>query len=353
MSSPYHIAVFPGDGHSPKVIEAACSVLRATAKRFAFDVDFTTYPHSGAHHQATGELLPDEILAGLPNFHAILFGGVYHEKAEPGLLYREILLKITQTLDQYISLRPVRLFPGVKSYLRNKGPQQIDYCIVRENSGGINGSIGGTLLPGTPTETAQETMLYTHFQVERCLRFAFELAARPDRRGKLTLTGKSSLLPHVQALWTRVFDDLGKEYPQVTRQYYGVDDISMQLVRYPENFDVIVTGNLFGDILADIGAVSQGGIGYAGVGSIHPGKTSMFGPMRASSDFYESSSDQANPMAAIYAASMLLRHLGEHAAALKLEEAMMVTTATEVIAEGTMLSRFATEEVANMVAARL
>ena len=353
MSGPYEIAVFPGDGHGPKVIAAARHVLEAAAIRFDLAFSFTEYPYCGGHYVETGELLPDKILHGLPDYHGVFFGGVYHEQAEAGLLAREILLKITKTLDQYISLRPVRLFPGVKSYLRNKGPQQIDYCIVRENSGGINGGIGGTLMRGTPMETAQETMAYTRYQVERCLRFAFQLASRSDRRKKLTLTGKTSLLPHVQELWSRVFEEMGEEFPEVERQYYGVDDICMQLVRYPENFDVIVTGNLFGDILADIGAVSQGGIGYAGVGSIHPGQCSMFGPMRASPDFYEASSDQANPMAAISAAAMLLRHLGEHVAAHRLEEAMMVTTATEVIAEGTMLSRFTTKEVAEIVAARL
>jgi len=354
MSKNYTVAVFPGDGHGPDVIDAACRVLEAAGQLFGFSLGFRTFPHCGAHYLKTGELLPDGVLAELKGMRGILFGGVYHSEVEPGLLAREILLKITRHLDQYISLRPVRLYPGVKSYLRNKGPQQVDYFVVRESSGGLDGRMGGTLLKGSPMEVAQETMMYSRHQVDRCLRFAFELAARPDRRGCLTLSGKSSLLPNVYDLWMRAFAEMGdNEFPQIRRHYYGVDDISMQMVRYPEEFDVIVTGNLFGDILADIGAVSQGGIGYAAVGSIHPGKTSMFGPMRASPDFYEVSPNQANPVAALAAAVMLLHHLGEREAANRLEEALMVTTATEVIAEGAMLSRFSTREVADMVAGKI
>lgn len=354
MSTKHTIAVFPGDGHGPSVIAAAREVLIAAADTQAISLEFTEFPYSGARYLETGELLPDETLSQLAGFDAILFGGAFHESAEPGLLAREILLKITRGLDQYISLRPVRLFPGVKSYLRNKGPQEIDYYVVRENSGGINGSIGGSMLEGTPTETAQETMVYTRFQVERCLRFAFELARRPDRRGLVTLSGKSSLLPHVNALWNRVFEEMGeREFPSVRRAYSGIDDICMQLVRYPEAFDVIVTGNLFGDILADIGAVSQGGVGYAGVASIHPGRTSMFGPMRAGGEFYDMTSTEPNPMAAISAAAELLRHLGYHDAADRVVDAMMTVTATEVIAEGTMLKRFRTDEVARMVIQRI
>ncbi len=354
MPNAYQIAVFPGDGHGPSVMEAAVRVLCAAGERFDFECRFTTFPYSGAHFVETGELLPETVLAQLSGFDGILFGGVSHPEVEPGLLAREILLKITRHLDQYISLRPVRLSPGVKSYLRNKGPQHIDYCVVRENSAGINGNIGGAVLQGTDLEVAQETMMYSRMQVDRCLRFAFELASRSDRRGRVTLSGKSSLLPHVNALWMRAFREMGdSDFPGIARNYLGVDDIAMQMVRYPEQFDVIVTGNLFGDILADIGAVTQGGVGYAAVGSIHPGKTGMFGPMRASMEFYEASSDQANPIAAISAASMLLRDLRENEAAARVEDSIMATTATEVIAEGTMLSRFTTDEVAGMVSARI
>ncbi len=354
MPNAYDIAVFSGDGHGPQVMKAATRVLTAAASRYNFSIRFTEYPHSGSHYLETGELLPDPVLEKLPAYDGILFGGVSHPDVEPGLLAREILLKITRYLDLYISLRPVRLSPGVKSYLRNKGPQHIDYCVVRENSAGINGSVGGAMLTGTDLEVAQETMMYSRMQVDRCLRFAFELAGRADRRGAVTLSGKSSLLPHVNALWMRAFSEMGEiDFPEIRRHYLGVDDIAMQMVRYPEQFDVIVTGNLFGDILADIGAVSQGGVGYAAVGSIHPGKTGMFGPMRAGAEFYEASTDQANPIAAISAASMLLRHLRENEAAARIEDSIMAATATEVIGEGTMLSRFTTDEVAGMVASRI
>lgn len=354
MATELSIAVFPGDGHGPSVIDAACRVLEAAGQVFGFSPRFTRYPYCGAHYLQTGELLPDRVLEELKGYAGILFGGVFHSGVEPGLLAREILLKITRHLDLYVSLRPVRLFPGVSSYLRNKGPQQIDYIVVRENSGGMDGRVGGVLLKGSPQEVAQETLLYTRHQVDRCLRFAFELASRPDRRGRLTLSGKSSLQPRVYDLWMRAFQEMGEaEFPGVKRDYYGVDDICMQMVRQPEAFDVIVTANLFGDILADIGAVSQGGIGYAAVGSLHPGRVGMYGPMRASPDFYAVSLEQANPIAAISAGALLLRQAGQLQAALSIEEALMVVTATEVIAEGAMLSRFRTDEVADMVAARI
>jgi len=354
MSTSIPIAVLPGDGHGPDVIRAARRVLEAAGERFGFSLAFTEFPYSGAHYMDTGVLLPDEALEELNGFPAILFGGVGDPRTEPGLLQREILLKLTDGLDLFISLRPVRLMPGVKSYLRSKGPQDIDYVIVREHSGGMNGQIGGSLLKGTPEEVAQESMIYSRAQVERCLRYAFELASSPSRRGLVTLSGKCSLLRHVYDLWMRVFEEMGDtEYPGIQRQYYGVDDICMELVRHPEQFDVIVTGNLFGDILADVGAVSQGGIGYAPVGSIHPGKTGMFGPMRSSPDFYKETPLQANPMSAIGAAALLLGHMGQDLAARTVEEAMMMTTATEVIAEGAMLSHFHTAEVADMVAQRV
>jgi 3-isopropylmalate dehydrogenase len=354
MSNKYPIAVFPGDGNGADAIRAACRVLGTVADRFGFHLDVTEYPHGGGHYIKTGELLPDATLHGLANYRAILVGGVAHPQAEVGLLAREILMRMARHLDLYISLRPVQLYPGVKSLLRDKGPKQIDYILVRENSGGMNGQMGGSMLKGTPQEVAQETMSYSRFQVERCLRFAFQVASRPDRRGKLTLSGKSSVLPHVYDLWQRVFDEIGQnEFPRIRREYLGVDDLCMQLVKQPENFDVIVTGNLFGDILADLGAVTQGGIGYAAVGGIHPGKTSMFGPLRVGAELNDVPPDQANPCAALGAASMLLRHLGEHPAAAALEEAILLTTATLVTGEGAVLSRFTTREVADLVAGRL
>ncbi|MGA0367982.1 MAG: isocitrate/isopropylmalate family dehydrogenase, partial [Kiritimatiellia bacterium] len=316
MPKSYEIGVIPGDGQGPSVIRAAQKVLEAAADRFNFSIQFREYPYSGAHYLKTGELLPDVVLEELRSLPALLFGGVGHPELPPGLLSREILLKIAENLDLFISLRPVRLMPGVKSYLRAKDTQHIDYVIVREYSGGINGKIGGNLLPNTPGEMAQEIGVYSRFQVERCLRFAFELAGSPGRRKQLTLTSKSSLLPHIYALWARIFHEMGEaEFPQIQRSYMEVDDICMQLVRYPENFDVIVTGNLTGDILANIGAISQGGAGYASIGSLHPGKTGVFGPMRASAEFYEVSDLQANPVAAIGSGAMLLRHLGETDAA--------------------------------------
>ncbi|WFB35626.1 isocitrate/isopropylmalate family dehydrogenase [Kiritimatiellota bacterium B12222] len=354
MSQHYHIGVFPGDGQGPSVIQAAQQVLKAVSKRYGFKIKFKEYPYSGAHYLETGELCPDKVVEELQEHPAILFGGVGHPEVTPGLLSREILLKIADSLDLYISERPVRLMPGVKSYLRTKTAGQIDYVIIREHSGGLNGKMGGRVLKGTSAEIAQENLIYTRYQVDRCLRYAFQVAQSPNRKGKLTLTCKSSLQPHVYDLWARAFKEMGEtDFPQIQRSYMEVDDICMQLVRNPESFDVIVTGNLTGDILANVGAVSQGGAGYAAIGSLHPGKTGMFGPMRASPEFYEVTDLQANPISAIGAAVMMLRYLGQPEAAHKIEEAMIVTLATEVMGEGTILSRFQTKEVADIITQRL
>lgn len=350
MSKTYQIGVIPGDGQGPSVIKAAQKVLEAVSKRHSFSVEFKEYPYSGAHYLKTGELMPEPALEELKEYPALLFGGVGHPDVPPGLLSRNILLKIADALDLYISERPVRLMPGVKSYLRTKNSQEIDYVIIREQSGGLNGKIGGSVLKGTPDEIAQENLVYSRFQVDRCLRYAFQVASSANRKGKLTLSSKSSLKPNAYDLWSRAFNGMGEaEFPQIKRSYIEVDDICMQLVRYPESFDVIVTGNLSGDILANIGAMSQGGAGYASIGSLHPGQTGMFGPMRASPEFYEISDKQANPISAIGAAVMLLRYIGQAEAASQIEEAMIVTLATEINGEGTLLSRFHTMEVADMI----
>ena len=354
MAQTYSIGVFPGDGQGPSVIRAAQKVLESAADLYNFKVSFREYPCSGAHYLASGELCPDPVLEELRELPAILFGGVGHPEVSPGLLSREILLKIADSLDLYISQRPVRLMPGVKSYLRTKNNQAIDYVIIREHSGGLNGKMGGCVLKGTPGEIAQENLVYSRYQVERCLRYAFQVAASPHRKGKLTLSSKSSLQPHAYDLWSRVFHEMGEaEFPHIKRNYMEVDDICMQMVRYPETFDVIVTGNLTGDILANVGAVSQGGAGYAAIGSLHPGKTGMFGPMRASPEFYQDSPLQANPIAAVSAVAMMLRYLGQESAANKIEDAVMITLASEVTGEGSILSRFQTMEVADIILQRL
>jgi len=342
--------VLPGDGHGPAVIQAAQRVLAAAAALEGASIEYRSFPYSGKHYLETGELCPDAFLEELRGLPAVLFGGVGHPDIEPGVLSRGILMRITSELDLYISERPVRLLPGVKSYLRVSDASKIDYVIIREHSGGLNGRIGGSLFPGGDNEVAQENVIYTRGQVERCLRYAFEKAGQPNRKGRLTLSGKSSLQPYSFSLWTRVFRELGDaEFPQIKRSYVEIDDLCMQLVREPENFDVVVTGNLTGDILSNVGAVSQGGAGYAPIGSIHPGSIGMFGPMRASAEFYHFSGLQANPVAAISSAAMLLRHIGLPAAARRVEEALLVTLATEVIGEGTLMSRFQTHEVADIV----
>lgn len=349
MSRDYRIAVIPGDGTGPEVVREGEKVLKAAASRFSFTLDLEYFDFGGERYLATGEVLPDSAAEELRRFDAIYLGAIGHPSVKPGILEKGILLRLRFELDQYINLRPVKLYPGVETPLKGKGPKEIDYVVVRENTGGIYTGVGGFSMKGTSREVAVQSMVYSRFQVERCLRYAFELARRRPRK-ILALCGKTNVLTYVYDLWERVFNELGEaEYRDVTREYYHVDAACMWMIKNPEWFDVIATGNMFGDIITDLGAITQGGMGIAAGGNINPEGVSMFEPIGGSAPKY-TGKNVINPLAAICAGSMMLDTLGEGEAAAAVEAAVMDVTANKLKGLGAGKMGFSTSEVGDLVA---
>ncbi|MGD0014230.1 MAG: 3-isopropylmalate dehydrogenase [Bryobacteraceae bacterium] len=356
----HKIAVVPGDGTGPEVTAEAVKVLKAAAAKFDFKVELTEFDFGGERYKRTGELLPDSAVEELRKFDAILLGAIGHPDVAPGILEKGILLKARFALDQYINLRPVKLFPGVDTPLKGKGPDDIDFVVVRENTGDLYTGAGGFSMKGTPHEVAVQTAVYNRFQVDRCLRYAFNYARRYGKkaRGKsnnntLALCGKTNVLTYVYDLWERAFHEMGqKEFPEIAREYYHVDATCMWFVKNPEWFDVIVTGNMFGDIITDLGAMIQGGMGIAAGGNLNPEGVSMFEPIGGSAPKY-TGQGVINPLAAICAMQMMLVTLGEEKAAAAVEESVMFTTANKLksLAAGRM--GYSTSAVGDLVAARI
>ncbi|MFH0911652.1 MAG: 3-isopropylmalate dehydrogenase [Planctomycetota bacterium] len=357
MAKTYHIAVIPGDGTGPEVTAEAVKVLDAAAAKHRFALEKTSYDFGGERYKRTGEICPDSFLAELRRADAILLGAIGHPDVKPGILEKGLLLKIRFELDQYINLRPVRLYPGVECPLKGKGPEEIDYCVVRENTGDLYTGIGGVSMKGTPDEVAIQNMVYTRFQVDRCLRYAFQYARRYGRkaRGKgkantLGLVGKTNVLTYVYDLWERAFHEMGeKEFPDVAREYYHVDATCMWMVKSPEWFDVLVTGNMFGDIITDLGAITQGGMGIAAGGNINPEGVSMFEPIGGSAPKY-TGLGVINPLAAICAGAMMLESLGEEKAARAVENGVKHVTAQKLKSLAAKRMGYSTSEVGDLVA---
>ncbi len=356
----YKIAVMPGDGTGPEVVAEAVKVLKAVAAKFKFKLDLTNFDFGGERYKRTGETLPDSAVEELRKFDAILLGAIGHPDVKPGILEKGILLKARFDLDQYINLRPVRLFPGVECPLKGKGPKEIDYAVVRENSGDAYTGTGGFTMKGTPNEVAVQSAVYTRFQVDRCLKYAFEYARKYGKKARgvgsentLALVGKTNVLTYIYDLWERAFHEMGqKEYPDIRRDYYHVDATCMWMVKSPEWFDVLVTGNLFGDIITDLGAITQGGMGIAAGGNINPQGVSMFEPIGGSAPKY-TGKGVINPLAAICAGQMMLETLGEEKAAEKIEDAVKWATANKLksLAAGKM--GYSTSEVGDIVATKV
>jgi len=352
----YKVAVVPGDGTGPEVTAEAVKVLDAAARRFKFRLDRTTYDLGGERYKRTGEVLPNNVLAELKSYRAVLLGAIGHPDVKPGILEKGILLRIRFELDQYINLRPVRLYPGVETPIKDKGPKEIDYAVVRENTGGIYTGIGGLQQKGTPHEVAVQANVYSRHQVERCIRWAFEYARKYGKKARgagpdntLALVGKTNVLTYVFDLWERVFHEVGqRDYPDVKREYYHVDATCMWMVKSPEWFDVLVTDNMFGDIITDLGAMTQGGMGIAAGGNINPDGVSMFEPIGGSAPKY-TGKNVINPLAAICAGAMLLQNIGELKAADAVEDAVKATTLKmKSMAAGRM--GYSTTEVGDLVA---
>ncbi len=351
MAKTFKIAVLPGDGTGPEVIQEGIKVLEAAGQRFGFKYDFQNFDFGGARYLSTGEVLPESAVSDLKQFDSIFLGAIGHPDVKPGILEKGILLRLRFELDQYINLRPVKLFKGVDTPLKNKGPEEIDYVVVRENSGGIYTGIGGVSMKGTPDEVAVQNMVYSRFQVERCLRYAFDYTMKRNRKKTLALCGKTNVLTYVFDLWERAFHEIGaKDFPEIKREYYHVDATCMWMVKNPEWFDVIVTNNMFGDIITDLGAITQGGMGIAAGGNINPEGVSMFEPIGGSAPKY-TGKNMINPLAAICAGAMMLDTLGEHEAARCIEDAVSDATSTKIKDMGAGRMGYTTTEVGDMIAA--
>ncbi len=348
----YKIAVIPGDGTGPEVTAEAVKVIQAVSKKDGFKLDLTPFDFGGERFLKTGKVLSDKEVAGLKKFDAILLGAVGHPDVKPGILEKGLLLKIRFDLEQYINLRPVKLYPGVYTPLRDKGPADIDFVVVRENNEGLYVGEGKFINKGKKNEVALQVSRNTRKGVERCIRYAFEYTRKRNKRKKLTLCGKTNVLTFAHDLWWRVFQDVAKEYKDIQTDYAHVDATCMWMVKNPEWFDVIVTDNMFGDIITDLGAMIQGGMGIAAGGNLNPEGVSMFEPIGGSAPKY-TGQNVINPLAAICAGGMMLESLGEEKAAVRIEKAVMDVTANKLKSLSAGKMGYGTKEVGDLVAERV
>ncbi|MDP2646028.1 MAG: 3-isopropylmalate dehydrogenase [Desulfobacterales bacterium] len=349
MTKEYRIAVIPGDGTGPEVVAEGLKVLETVAEKCDIKLNLTYYNLGGEHYKSTGEILPDQVLEELALLDAIYLGAIGHPDVKPGILEKGLLLKLRFHFDQYINLRPVKLYEGVDTPLKNKGPEDIDFVVIRENTEGLYAGAGGFLKRGTPDEVAVQESINTRKGVERCIRYAFEYCRKRNKGKKLTLCGKTNVLTFAFDLWERVFYEVAKEYPDIATDYAHVDATCMWMVKNPEWFDVIVTDNMFGDIITDLAAMIQGGMGIAAGGNINPDGISMFEPIGGSAPKY-TGQRMINPIAAICAAQIMLETLGESKAAAMIEKGVMKVLRDDIkdVAAGRMGYR--TDEVGDLIA---
>ncbi len=314
----YRIAVIGGDGIGPEVTAAALRVLAAAERRYGFSTIRETFAWSSARYLETGERVSAEQIDELRRFDAVLFGALGDPRAPRGLMERDVILSLRRRLDLFVNLRPIVLYDERLCPLKRKRPADIDFVVVRENTEDVYGQTGQVTGTGAD-EVALVPMRFTRPGIERVVRYAFELAISRPRK-HLTLVDKANAIP-VQELWRTIFDEIGAQFPAVQRDAMYVDAACMWMVLKPEQFDVVVTTNLFGDIITDLGAALCGGLGVAASGNIHPGRVSMFEPVHGSAPKY-AGQNVASPVGSIGALAMMLRHLGETAAADAIERAI-------------------------------
>ena len=359
------IAVIGGDGTGPEVVAEGLKVLKAVAQKVSLEYQLTNFDINGDRYLARGgdptkmsiPVVDEAEVAQLRTFDAIYLGAVGHPKIAPGIIEKNMLLKLRFELDQYINLRPVRLYPGVDTPLKDKSPADIDFIVVRENTEGLYSGSGGFQYKGMPSEVSTQLNVTTRFGAERAIRYAFDLTRRRNSKKKqLTLVHKTNVLTFAGDTWWRAFNEIGdKDYPDIKRDYNHVDACCMWFVKNPEFYDVIVTDNIFGDIITDLAAVIQGGLGVAAGGNINPTGVSMYEPMGGSAPKY-TGKNVINPIAAIAAVGMLLRETGNNKgdkklvdAGTRVEAAVMATTPKmKTQAAGKM--GFSTTQVGDLVA---
>jgi len=352
----YNIALIPGDGIGPEIIREGKKVIEAASEIFAIDINWTEYPFGAEHYLKTGELLPDSALKEMEDMDAIYFGAIGDPRVKPGVLEKEILLKTRFYFDQYINLRPIRLYKGVPCPLKDKSPEDINFYVVRENTEDFYIGIGGRFKNKAhqdrlevlrklykakiqvdfhleqEEEMAYQVGLISRPGAQRVIKYAFELAKKKNLK-RVTSVDKANVLTNIYGLWRDIFNEVASRYPDIETEFTFVDAITMWLVRKPEWFKVVVAPNMFGDIITDLGAMIQGGLGIAAGGNINPEGVSMFEPIHGSAPKYKDKSI-ANPTATILAGAMMLDCLGETAAAQAIEKAV-----EKVLDEGKVRSR--------------
>jgi 3-isopropylmalate dehydrogenase len=322
VTTTHRIALLGGDGIGPEVVAEGCKVLDRLEELEGFTTERVDYDLGGRRYLETGEVLSDETLEELRAFDAIYLGAVGTPDVPPGIIERGLLLKLRFAFDQYVNYRPIKLYPGVATPVAGLTPERCDFVVVRENTEGVYAGAGGTLYESTPNEVATQESVNTRHGVERVLRFAFEEARRRD--GHLTLVHKTNVLTHAGGLWMRTFEEIGEaQFSDVQRDYVHVDAACLYFVTQPERFDVVVTENLFGDIITDLGAAVQGGLGLAASGNLDPTRAapSMFEPVHGSAPDIVGTG-RADPIAAVMSLGTMLEFLGEHRAAARLERAV-------------------------------
>jgi 3-isopropylmalate dehydrogenase len=350
MSKAMKVAVIGGDGTGPEVAAEGVKVLKAVAKLENIDLELKDFDLGGDRYLKTGEILPEAELEALRGYESILLGAIGHPDVAPGILERGLLLTLRFSFDQYINLRPVKLYPGVETPLAGKGPEDIDFVVVRENTEDLYAGIGGFLKKGTPDEVATQTAIYTRKGCERCIRWAFEYTRKRNQKKRLTLVAKTNVLTFGHDLWMRTFEEVAKDYPDIETDYNHVDACCMWMVKNPEYYDVIVTTNMFGDIITDLAGILQGGMGVAAGGNINPeaGGSSMFEPMGGSAPKY-TGKNVINPIATISAVAMMLEQAGHQEASQRVSKAIMEVTGTKMKSQSAGKMGYGTTEIGDLV----
>ena len=313
----YDIASIAGDGIGPEVTREALRVLKAASEVYGFDYKLNDFPFGSEHYLATKEIFPDAAFEEVKGMNAIFLGAIGDPRLPVGLIEYGVIARMRFDLDLYINLRPIQLYDARFCPLKDKTPEDVDMVIVRENTEDAYTGMHGFAHKGQASEVATQTMVYTRFGVERAVRYAFELARERNKRKQVTLIDKANAV-RAQDIWTRVFAEVAAEYPDVKTDHAYIDAACMWMIKNPEWFDVAVTPNLFGDIITDLGAMVQGGMGIAASGNLHPGKVSLFEPIHGSAPKH-ANKNVASPVAAIMASSMMLDYLGQKEAGAAIE----------------------------------
>ncbi|MDP8289729.1 MAG: 3-isopropylmalate dehydrogenase [Candidatus Susulua stagnicola] len=348
----YNIATIPGDGTGPEVVNEGLKVLEAVASKFDFKYQNTSYDLGGERYLKTGEVLPESVIAELGNFDSIFLGAIGHPGVKPGILEKGILLALRFAFEQYVNLRPIKLYDSRFCPLKDKKPEDIDFVVVRENTEGLYKGLGEFKNKGSAEEVAIQSSYNTRKGVERCIRYAFEYTRKRDKKKTLTLCGKTNVLTYAFDLWDRTFNEVAKDYPDIKTDYAHVDATCMWMIKNPEWFDVIVTDNMFGDIITDLGAMIQGGMGIAAGGNINPKGVSMFEPIGGSAPKY-TGQNVINPLAAICALGMMLNQLGENKAAEAIEKSVIKVARDDLKSLGAGKMGYSTTEVGDLVVKNL